>query len=154
MKLLTQNDKEPNCLVYAAAMILNADVEDILSSIGHRGQEMVWPGRDWPTCLAGVHIQEIQDVAYKYGKCFYPIEFEPTSRCSEGAPAHFSYKNRNLKLRMMNYLIDKRAILVGKTHAVAWDGEQVYDPNGMIYEIELFMLERKLIEAWVLGVII
>lgn len=151
MKLLTQSKDEPNCLVYAAAMVLDTYPEYIFSKIGHRGQANIWPQVPYPHNLAGVHIQEIQDVALNVGYCFYPIEYYPESRYSIKAMPHYPYTYDQIEERFFKAIKNRKGIIVSDTHAVAWDGNKVFDPNGLIYGIKTFQERHYFREAWLLG---
>ncbi len=149
MKLQTQNQNMPNCLVYAAAMVLEVKAEDILKYIGHHGQETWWPDAHGNAKYRGVHIQEIIDFALEESKCFCPIELYPRS-----APIGFEKSARVIwsedecRTRFITWMQFYSAILILPAHAVAWDvdSHKVFDPNGLIREIE----GLQIIEAWAL----
>jgi hypothetical protein len=141
MKLLKMNG--PNCLIYSAAMVLDADVESLYKEIGHNGMAKVW---DLPTplCYRNFHIQEIIDCFIRRGYGLMPIEVDPISISSlEVKPVH-AYEDG--WARFMGLIRDHRAILIAKNrHAIAWDGHMCYDPNGRTAKITDYRIE----EAWV-----
>jgi hypothetical protein len=149
MRLLKQPNDQPNCLVYAAAMLLDASAENILKHIGHDGQEEWWPEAEGNAKKRGVHIQEIIDYALEMGICICPIELYPRS-----APFGFEksakmiWSENKCLTRFNTWLQFHSAILILSTHAVTWDAEthKVFDPNGLIREID----DLQVIEAWVL----
>ena len=148
MDLLIHPQDQPNCLVYAAAMVMNADPEEILRYMGHHGQEEWWPEAEGNARLRGVHIQEIIDYALESDWMVTPVELYPAS-----APLGFEKSARKLWLedecrtRFITWLQFFPAILIHPSHATAWDvvTKKVFDPNGLIREIE----HLQIIEAWV-----
>lgn len=148
MDLLIQPQDEPNCLVYSAAMIMGCEPDEILRYIGHHGQEVWWPEAKGNAKFRGVHIQEIVDFALETGWSITPIDLYPMS-----APLGFEKSARKLWLedecrtRFITWLQFFPAILIHPSHATAWDvvTKKVFDPNGLIREIE----HLQIIEAWV-----
>ena len=128
---------------------MNVAAEDNLRNMGHHGQEEWWPEADGKSKLRGVHIQEIIDYALEYDMAFTPLELYPHS-----APLGFEESAKMIwmedecRTRFITWLQFYSAILIHPSHATAWDKEtkKVYDPNGMIREIE----GLQIIEAWLL----
>ena len=142
MKLIKQNG--PHCLVTSAAMCLDVDVGIIHKMIGCDGTQILWQN---PPRMRGIHIQEILDVALAYGKCFYPIEMYP-----EIAPDYYTeskriYNDDLAHVRFLKSVYGKTAIFIVDGHAVAYDGEKVYDPRGFNAGVG----DYKIIEAWVMS---
>jgi len=75
MRLLKMSG--PQCLVYAAAMALDANVNDLIEEIGHNGLAVVWPDLPAPLCYRSHHIQEIIDCGLARGFALVPIEHNP-----------------------------------------------------------------------------
>lgn len=132
-----------SCLPTAFAIALNIPVSDILNRIGHNGDTIVWPDLPEPQRRIGFHIQELIDVSYDLG--YYVIQFQamPHSKGNyevEAVPIGTSPEVRLTKV------MKHKGVITGTTlrksrHAVAWDGEWVYDPNGDVYSIENFVIE-------------
>jgi hypothetical protein len=147
VKLLKQNLKEPNCLVYSAAMCMNTDPEEIFKFCGHRGQEIWWPEVKGNAAMRGFHIQEMIAFGLNIGYALILLELYPQS-----APRGYDNKAKYIyeKLNSINnffmWLKYFDAILITATHAVAWNhrDEICYDPNGLILEINRY----EIIEAW------
>jgi hypothetical protein len=151
VKLLKMNTD--SCLLYSAAMLLDADPLDLIEEIGHDGMDKWWPTLDPPLCYRSHHIQEIIDccASREFGLC--PIEIMP---ClipqGQSSMGKIIYTDPEYGETRFEYLIKGRpGILIGMSsngtgHAAAWDGSQVYDPNGSIYDLELFQIR----ECWIL----
>lgn len=148
MKLLKQ--KGSTCLIYSAAMVLDVTPEEIIKYIGHNGEEIIWKDMNSPHNLRGVHIQELQDFAKTKGLVFAHIEGLP----SIGPDKKHSKVifNEDVGIRRFESWIDgRKAIIIVSAsksmHAVAWDGEKVFDPRGYIKSID----EYDVYEGWLLA---
>ena len=147
MKLLKQNRQEPNCLVFAAAMTMDVDPEEIFKFAGHRGQDIWWPDQIGDSRLRGFHIQEIIEYGLNIGYALTPIEADPCS-----APVGCDLLVRNIhrlieaEANFNSWIDNFNAILITKHHALAWDynSRRCYDPNGMIQKISDYEVH----EAW------
>ena len=135
MNLITQ----PNlwsCSIAAAAMILDINIQTLIGIIGHDGSEIVFPKLQEPGNRRGFHIQEIIDCAIELGYFVTPIEILPysTPDGKNEFPINFSEGNSH---RLLKYVSKTKGILTGLGnkwyHAMAWDGKNIYDPNGYIY---------------------
>ena len=143
MKLLKMAGHD--CLLYSAAMVLDTEPAILISEIGHDGSEVWWEGHPHPFCRRGIHIQEVQDCAIRRQQIFYPYEAMPCSAPKNGKPkAIWSWEIA--KKRFLDHITGKTGLLITPTHAVAWDGNMVYDPIGRISKIDNYLVR----EAWVL----
>ena len=162
MELLKQNIQEPNCLAIAAVMVLRHTVEihrpwyvstahadNLFETIGHRGQEIIWPGSEYSQKLKGIHPQEIIDWYINFGYTLWLLERFPRS-APRGLEkeAVMLWDGEGANTRFWNLLKKRAAILTTVTHAVAWDGYKGYDPNGHIIEKE--DLENLVREGWLI----
>jgi hypothetical protein len=98
-----------------------------------------------PYCYNGHHIQEIIDVCWQRGISLTPLEPQPKNGCA-AYPGEWQPVFKEESTRVANYLKGAKAILLSMTHAVAWDGDIVWDPNGVHYPLSEFSLR----EAWLL----
>ena len=149
MKLLRHPANEQNCLVYAAAMILEIEPDEIFNYCGHRGQDIWWRHAAGDNKKRGFHIQEIIDFTLSKGMGLCPLELYPrSSPAGWESRAKVIWDHLYCKMRFVNTLQDYRAILITPHHALAWDNlsNRVYDPNGLIRKIE----GLDVIEAWLL----
>ena len=120
---------KPQCLLYSAAMVLDVEVEHLISIIGHDG--MKYPGR-WMHPI-GIHMQEIQMAALQMGYCFAPVEFLPVS---DLYGVEYKIKN-NCGLAPMdtyNHYLKYKGIIIGECsnghyHAVAFEDGSIYNPS-------------------------
>lgn len=141
MKLLKMSGHD--CLLYSAAMVLDESPDILEREIGHDGSEVWWPDKPQPFCRRGLHIQEIQDCFFRRGKVLYPIDLMPASAPRGGEPRAI-WNLQTCVTRFNAYLDGRLAILITATHAVAWNGKKVYDPNGRISSIDDYGIKQ----AW------
>jgi hypothetical protein len=152
MKLIKQTYDA--CLLFSAAMVLDAEPADLLLEIGHDGREIMFPEVIGTIRQRSFHIQEIIDCCLKRGRSLTPIDIAPCT-APDGHPdlAREIWDREDAKKRIRKLLTGTRAILIGRTshkglgHACAWDGEKVYDPRGMICEIG----ETFIHQAWLVN---
>jgi len=140
------------CLLFAAAMVLNVSTVTIIEEIGHDGTEIWWPKLMAPRNERSIHIDEIQDFAFNRGFAFAPISRNPQSWQGRGTVIRDVFSSEDTReSRFRHILVGKDAIIFGQMaflkHAVAWNGEKIYDPNGRIYPLENFKAE----EAYILA---
>lgn len=139
-------------------MLLQEIPLHLIDEIGHDG--MVIPDR-WkhltpPDCFLGHHIQEIVDCFFRRGYALSMIEPNPghvqqinfSQRDAESSVEGF-FTTAQQKTRIQRYLKNP-AIIILKGHAVAWDGERVYDPNGRIYEDDWF-IDHEIVDIWIMS---
>lgn len=149
MKLLKQVSND--CLLYAAAMLLDEEPIRLAAEIGHDGKEKLWPELAVPRCYRGYHIEEIIDCFIRRGKTLTPIHPELiSSPYDDGKKAASILKYEEAQARFNTYMGNFDAILIVQTnfgHAVAWNHAEglVYDPNGFYKSIEDYIVS----EAWI-----
>ena len=139
MKLITGN-----CLLASAAMVMDVHPDVLTELIGHDGKEIIFPKLPMPISIRGFHIQEVIDCAFEYGYSVTEIQALPSL-----TPDHkheylikFNISNDERFLRHITY---HKGIITGETkkcgHAVAWDGEMVFDPRGCICKFDSFDMD-------------
>ena len=143
MKLQTQKPGEYKCLSYCAAMLLDISIEEVEGVLGYTGMEIINEGTI-PECFRGIHIQEIQFLFNTKGYCLWPLEKNPILR---DAPLYL----RNQEERFRWSLSFRKGILISENHAVAFENEKVFDPNGKIFKISTEYL-KNINEAWMMGI--
>ncbi len=134
------------CAATAFAMVLGVDVQDVFKMTGHDGTRKLWPEvTDERTNRGGHHIQELIDLSYNLGFMTVPIDAYPMF-------GHFTpsvlrkpplWSEEKCLKRLEIYLKNNYGILWGTVgfnmgHAVAWDGDKVYDPRGSIIDMNKF----------------
>ena len=112
---------QPNrwsCLITSFAMVMETSVSELVKELGHDGSELVRPGPE-PLCRRGFHPQElIQICAHSRG---YAVEtLEPRPRFED-----------NIRVKVP-FLMVGIGILLSERHAVAWDGDRILDPSGLV----------------------
>lgn len=154
MQLLKQHSGL--CLLYSAAMVLDTSPERLIELIGHDGLDQPWLPED--SRQVAHTPDEIQDCCLALGKCLYPISAYPFSTPEKGRISPRPIWSQEMAIqRFESHIHGQRGILIGTTmnnvgHAVAWDGESIYDPRGQCYSLkdsESFILLR---EAMILGI--
>ncbi len=141
-----------NCLLYSAAMVLDVDASILVKEIGHDGSHIVWPHLGSPLGEVNYHIQEIMDCFIKRGYALAPIDLYPITEPIVLQPVehYVLWKECDAEDRFIEYIKGHEGILIGQGnnglgHAAAWDGELVYDPNGVTYELSDFAIAQ----AWI-----
>lgn len=147
MKLLTQT--KPQCLLYSLAMLLDETPEAIIKELGHDGMDVWWPEYDDQRRYRSHTMQEAQDVCITRGKALACIQACPTQAPDGRADiAKMTYEDN--ESRFLSILYCRPGMLIGESkgggHACAWDGWNVYDPNGSIYDLNDFSIK----ECWLL----
>lgn len=127
-------------------MVLSYDVDKLIALLGHDGSEIAWPQFEEPLCRRGFHIQELIFIAWRnFSRTFTPFEAIPLLRCRDGEvidiPSLPAPTWRMPEVMQHSWGIITGATMRGQPHAVAWDGEQIYDPNGTTYPVDQFLLE-------------
>jgi len=165
MKLLTQVGE--TCMLYSAAMLLDITTEMVIKEIGHDGSEILWPKNDKHLDMcAAYHIQEIQDICMGRGYALASIEVWPIygPNMDEFLEVYHKQNDDLTVERFFNCIKNRKALLIlecnedtkneNRTHACAWDGKNIYDPNGSIYPPEdlesVYEADWNIREAWIL----
>ena len=150
MRLLKQHSD--SCLLYAAAMVLDEPPEILIREIGHDGQEIWWPELSKSFQKRSFNIQEIIDCFIHRGFGLMPIHIYPCNVPPVGmVQPKMVWDQSKCEKRFLNLIDGQEGIITGQRegslvpHAVAWDGHKIYDPMGMIYEIDKFTIK----EAWI-----
>lgn len=147
MKLLKQVGD--TCMLYSVAMLFDITPEVVIKELGHDGSEIWWPCNAYhPDMSRSYHIQEIQDMCIGRGYALANIEVWPVMgpRMKEFREAFEGQSDDKTIERFFNHIKGHKGILIlrqndselehAPTHACAWDGENIYDPNGKVYPPE------------------
>ena len=127
--------KTPNgwsCLLVAFAMAIDESYQDLINEIGHDGSEKIWPEVNEPYCRRAFHPQELIDCCFSRGFTVIEIEKYPKLRPMyfDFLKIHTVFNNDKATSRYHKYIQTFPGVLIGPSHAVAWDGLQLYDPKG------------------------
>ena len=137
--------RSPNrwsCLPTSFAMVMDVDVQDLIHHIGHDGSEIEWPEiGDDPWQRRAFHIQEILYVAHTvYNEHFTVLQPCPVAQClSHGGNHTYTIDKQE---RFEQILHSYMGVLIGRVHAVAWNGHQILDPGGRITREEDFPIKE------------
>jgi hypothetical protein len=144
-----QVQKQPNrwsCLPTAFAIVLGIPVEKMIKELGHDGSEIIWPGLLEPYCRRSFHIQELID--FCYWRHTHVIQFQamPTSKPPLVGMVPYPVQLKEETESRMKTLMSRKGVITGvtksgQTHAVAWNGEMVLDPNGTTYTLNDFSVD-------------
>lgn len=141
MKLI-KSTKPWNCVLASAAMVMEEPIIVLERLIGHDGSKIIHPELGLNARREGFHFQHIIDVALALGYAITPIEAEPVQTATGHDSYVVDFRDFNSSLdRFKAYLENTKGIIIGPTstglwHALAWDGEQCYDPQGKTYSFE------------------
>jgi hypothetical protein len=137
MLRLQRSPSDWACLPTSFAMVLDMPVLSLLEKLGHDGSEIIWPMLSNPHNRRSFHIQEMIDLCWDLGKLVVMFQTKPcNSPYPHIEPVDVPMRS-NTQERFKN-LIQHPGVFTGSTiggtgHAVAWDGDKIYDPKGKIY---------------------
>ena len=126
------------CLIAALAMVWDIKFEEVVKMIGHTGVPQ------------GIHNQEVVDAILKQGMAMVIIEAHPAIVDPLTKKIESMWTENQRDRRFEEYLKNRKAVLIGVNkqgapHAVAYDGEDVFDPASSVrYPLEDFTIK----EAW------
>lgn len=128
-----------SCLATSFAMILGLPVSKVIEMVGHDGSEIVFPDQPEPSCRRSFHIQELIDVCMSMLVTVTEIQRVPCM----GPRNDEEFLVLEDDDRFFRYVRAHSGVLCGLTreggyHAVAWDGEKIYDPKGFICDLSEF----------------
>lgn len=133
-----------SCLAASFAIALDVDLATLLSEVGHDGSEIIFPHLPEPFCRRAFHYQEFIQSCLQRSRACVLIEAIPllgTTIDNQVLPIYVSGGNM---MRMKKLMEDHQGVLVGDNsegnpHAVAWNRQSCYDPNGCrIYSADMF----------------
>ncbi len=134
---LIKGENNLDCILAAAAMVMDIDLVELKKKIGHGGHEIIFPNSPEPYCRRGFHIQEIIDQAFQLNWSVMYIQRQFGLEPFIGDDPTFIIDVHDK--RLVAYLTSFPGIIAGvngnKNHAVAWDGKMIYDPSGRIYSL-------------------
>lgn len=120
-----------SCLPTAFAMCLGISVKEVIEGIGHNGSEIIFDGYPEPMCRRGFHTSELIDYCLTEHSLFVSLIPLSVRLWTKDNKAYFDlYDNEVIDQRLEHYLTSPRAVILEPTHAVAYDGYEIYDPRG------------------------
>lgn len=129
---LIESPNRWSCLPASFAMAMGLSLDVILESIGHDGSEIIWPLMPEPQRRRTFHLQECIAVSWRFGWAVTEHEFEPILT-PDGMQMLYLLARTDIKDIMRRV----SGVLIGRgranMHAVAWDTEHIYDPQGVVY---------------------
>lgn len=115
-------------------MVLGISLNEMITRIGHDGSEIVFPHLLEPQRRRCFHIQEMIAVSFSLKRPTTEFQFNPCM--TPNGVDIFEVPASGIQ-ELMSVSI---GVLLGKGrvhgHAVAWNGTHIYDPLGMVYDIE------------------
>lgn len=122
-------------------MVLDHDIEEIINDIGHDGSEVVWPNQKDPLKRRGFHPQELCLYTLKSGYMLGQFDLAPI--CAPDLN-EVPYTLRGMGEHVATLMQRYEGLLFGigakgMMHCVAWDREEIFDPNGTVYTIDKFL---------------
>lgn len=124
-----------SCLATAFAMALDINVDDLIHDLGHDGSRLLFPELG-PFGVCGHHIQELLDYCLRNGIKVVTIDALPLSKY-RGTEDRYYMSEEQTNERMAHYIENYYGVLAGSTlngvnHAVAWNGQDIYNPSGIV----------------------
>ena len=126
------------CLLTSFAMALDVDQSRLMLTIGSDPHEKLWPDLLEPECFRGHHIQEMIDAALDMDYAVTEIQVRP-SFWQLGLSQVIPLLDNDGTHRLLYHVENTQGVFRLATHAVAWDGKMVYDPQGTMYRIETIL---------------
>lgn len=111
----------PYCQIYSLAMVLNRPAKEIYSQLLDVNNRTIFD----------FHAQDLIRVALNHGVALIPLSRILTIETDS------SLDNQDRSDEYREELAKGPALLYSDTHAVAWDGTQIYDPNGRIEKLDI-----------------
>jgi len=147
---LIRSTKPWNCSLTAAAMVMNEPITVLEQLIGHNGSEIIHPELGLNAQREGFHFQNIIDAAITLGFSVTLIQVDPIQTATGKDEYQVNFRDfESNETRFKAYLEGSIGIITGEAssglwHAVAWDGEKCYDPQGRIYPFEDIKIKPRL----------
>ena len=144
---LQKGESNVDCILAAAAMVMDIPIKDLRNKIGHDGGEKIFDAPE-PYCFRGFHMQEIIDQAFLNSWSVMNVQSEPglAPYTGTGDPFMLTFNDNRIKTYLSRFSGIIAGVQMGSTHAVAWDGKRIYDPGGRIYKLSEF--EYIIKELW------
>jgi hypothetical protein len=147
MKLLQQPNRW-SCLPTSFAMTIECSIEQFITHIGHDGSVEYWPELPEPLNHRSFSLEECIRAAWIGFNAMYAIF--PSKQVLYPTPS-----SQPLIIELgREYIPYRNNVCVflgeinGNRHAVAWDGERIFDPNGTIYSnVDSFSIDYCLIKV-------
>lgn len=142
MNLIKQGPGQ--CLPASLAMLLNVSLETVIGSLGHDGQEILWPEFKPPKCYRGFTIPEMMDISLRQGyallevsSMLYQFSGVGDTGIEHSLPMRFNnHEYDSPESRILFYMQRYSGIVQGYyaldvPHACAWNHteREMYDPN-------------------------
>lgn len=128
---LVESPNRWSCLPSSFATVLRVSLKEFLRLVGHDGSAMAFPALPEPLCRRTFHVQECILAAARLGHSITPLQFRPILT-PDGI--HMTEIDTDIQ-----YLLKFPGVMTGRGvkhgHAVAWDGNYIYDPSGGIYKL-------------------
>lgn len=140
---LQLNPNAWSCLPTAFAIALNIPVKKLIETLGHDGSEIIFEDYPEPQGRRGFHTSELIDYCLRHHNLkvsLIPIAVRLWS--SDQKFFYDLYTPEQISERLALYLKAPRAVVLEPNHAVAWDGEKVFDPKGSIRSVTSLKIQH------------
>jgi len=125
------------CVLTSVAMCMDIQVSDLRNQIDHDPHEVTWPNAIGPRKYRGIQIEDLLPVIYKKGYWAMPFF----------AKTYINGKVIDIPICYEALSHTGIFMYAESQHVVAWDGKQIYDPSGLIYQIKYGWEEFWIIES-------
>jgi hypothetical protein len=120
---------QPNrasCLLTSFAMCIDRQIEELFEILGHDGTEILYSECPVPFCYRGFTHEDIYFLCEKLDFKMYLVSKSVSIYDGEKLITRPNPHFKHIHTCSCN------AIVESNTHAVAWDGCEFYNPNGVI----------------------
>ena len=123
-------------------MCLDIPVQTIFDEVGHDGTQVIFPTQKPPKANRGFHLQELIDICDVRGYSVTEIQARPAIQTGDEI---WDLPYADPQVRFVDHLTGYPGVLVGyylssRQHAIAWDGQSVFDPAGYVTKIDQFRI--------------
>lgn len=143
--IIQQVDNNWSCVPAAFATATGIPLDELLEVIGHDGSHLIFPDLEEPYCRRGFNGQELVTALFCFGWLAVQVEKIPQSITDETHIFDIIYSDPDIVMKafMENSIgvIAGTFLSTGKRHAAAWDGQQCFDPSGMIYPLDKYEVD-------------
>ena len=133
MKLQVQPNRW-SCFATSVAMVLDIPLDKFFRLVGHDGSENIWPNKKDPHRRRGIHPQEAMLACAKLGYSMVPLERNPFVMDYDPGACEICHCKRIKVIQApFDHLLPlTQGVMRFGSHAVAWDGKNIFDPNGTV----------------------
>ena len=135
MQVTESVEPHVDCVLCSLASVLGVDRDTLAKSMGTDGSEIILPDAEGKDKYKGVLLDEVIRYCMELNITCTPVSPEIYIEGIDVVLGKIELPEFETR-----FMRGRRGILLGRGkwhgyHAVAWDGENIHDPNGYIYQL-------------------